>query len=399
MKKISLFLGCIFILIITFFCFKTKKNSNIKPHVFQKDISKINYIDKHFIVFNNNESSYIYDFTNNNIDLLSNNDKQIVKVFSNKKIVYLKNGELYLNEKKIDEIDNIKSISFKDDLFVINSNDKFGVLDSNLNIIIPFEYDNIQIGEQLFLAKLKDKIGYINKQNNIIIPFEYEAGTSDENNKIIVLKKNKAGILNIKNDKITNFIYDNFMKFSNKFVGYKDNKFFLLDENTNKELDATWVGFPSKNTIFYEKNGKFGLLDINGNKITENIYDELGQQNIEAIIFKKDNKYGLINQKGEVIYKNTADYIVPLSKYFYIAGKDGEDTNFIINSDGKSILKNENFIEIFEINENYLLAQTLDDFTLFDKNGTNLLTIKEIIFFNNSIIIYKKDNQIFYIKF
>ena len=67
MKKISLFLGCIFILIITFFCFKTKKNSNIKPHVFQKDISKINYIDKHFIVFNNNESSYIYDFTNNNI--------------------------------------------------------------------------------------------------------------------------------------------------------------------------------------------------------------------------------------------------------------------------------------------------------------------------------------------
>ena len=132
-------------------------------------------------------------------------------------IIYLKNGELYLNEKKIDEIDNIKSISFKDDLFVINSNDKFGVLDSNLNIIIPFEYDNIQIGEQLFLAKLKDKIGYINKQNNIIIPFEYEAGTSDENNKIIVLKKNKAGILNIKNDKITNFIYDNFMKITNSF--------------------------------------------------------------------------------------------------------------------------------------------------------------------------------------
>lgn len=403
MKKNKLYLGIIFLIIIFFLLTIIKeKKITISPQNFQKNISKIYYLDDNYIIFNEiNNDNYIYNFNTKSLEKLTSNidNIQIVKVLDNKKIVYLKNGEIYLNDKKKSNLNNIKNISFRDDLFIINSNEKYGVLNTDLETIIPFDYDFVEKGQQLFLAKKDNKMGYIDNKNNIVIPFEYEIATLDENKNFIALKNNQTGVTNLKNNTLIEFKYDNFIRFSNKFIGYKDKAFHLLDEKLNKKLDATWLGFPSKDTIFYEKNGKFGLLDINGNKITENIYDELGQQNVKAIIFKKDNKYGLINQKGKIIYKNIADYIVPLSKYFFTIGIDGEDSENIVNSNGNTILKNENFIEIFEINENYLLAQTLDDFTLFDKNGTKLLTIKEIIFFNNSIIIYKKDNQIFYIRF
>lgn len=402
MKKINLYL-ILALLLNGFFAYSLTKEEKtpIILHEFQKHISKVCYIDKEHLIFVDNNDSYLYSFSNKTFNKLSFdiNDKKIIKILPTKNIVSLNNGEIYLNNKNYTSLNNVKSISFQDNFFIVNSNDKFGVLDNKLKTIIPFEYDFIEKGESLFLVKKDNKIGYVDNQNNLIIPFEYDSGLPDKNNNFVALKDNKVGVIDLKNKTLIDFKYDNFIRFANKFIGFKDNKFYLLSENQTEELDGTWLGFPSNDSIFYEKNDKFGLLDSNGNKLTNNIFDELGQKNTNAIIFKKNNKYGLINQIGKEIYKNKADYIIPISQYFFIAGTDNQAQESIINSNGKTILKDNKFIDIFEINQNFLLAQTLTGFNIFNKNGVEIVSFDKINFFNDSIVFFQKNNQTYYIKF
>lgn len=86
---------------------------------------------------------------------------------------------------------------YMNDLYCAKKNNKYGYIDDNKNIIIPFIYDDAEVFVNGIAKVVKgDKTGYIDTQNNTVIPFIYDDGESEINNLIAVKKSGKWGCIN-----------------------------------------------------------------------------------------------------------------------------------------------------------------------------------------------------------
>ena len=58
-----------------------------------------------------------------------------------------------------------------------------------------------------------------------------------------------------------------------------------------------------KNVLSYEENGKYGLIDFSGKKLTDAIYDEVSSLSNKpgCILARKDGVYGVLDSKGNTI--------------------------------------------------------------------------------------------------
>lgn len=66
-----------------------------------------------------------------------------------------------------------------------------------------------------------------------------------------------------------------------------------------------------KQVLKYEKDGKYGLVGLEGKQITKPIYEEIDtlQYKEGELLVKKDGKYGVINQKGATLIEAEYDKI------------------------------------------------------------------------------------------
>lgn len=86
--------------------------------------------------------------------------------------------------------------AFKEDLAVVEIDEKCGFIDRENNIVIPFEYDMaLSFSEGLALVAKGEKCGYINKNNEVVIDFKYDAGTPFEEGEAKVKKEGKWATL------------------------------------------------------------------------------------------------------------------------------------------------------------------------------------------------------------
>lgn len=223
--------------------------------------------------------------------------------------------------------------------------DKYGVIDKNGDIIVETDFDMIQIPNPN-----KDVFICMNDYN-----------TQTGNYETIVCNKNKEIL----------------------FSGFEKVEAIRREEN----LD----GIPyEKNVLKYKQNGKYGLLDLNGKKITKPIYEDI--QSLEfkegMLLVKKDGKNGIININGKKIIDIKYDSI-EADKYsinknhnrssgFIVSVKTESGYRYgYINYKGKTILKAQ-YNEIARINyidddENaYLVAFNNGQAGLF-KNGKLIL--------------------------
>lgn len=116
------------------------------------------------------------------------------------------------------------------------------------------------------------------------------------------------------------------------------------------ELIATVQNYDQQNNLWYEENvlqvkkdGKYGLINLNGNQILPCEYDSLttlkGIKN--SIIVKKDGKMGLVNIDGSVIIPTEYQTVAAINEDYqngYIV-KNAEGKFGVINSEGHSALQ------------------------------------------------------------
>lgn len=77
-------------------------------------------------------------------------------------------------------------------------------------------------------------------------------------------------------------------------------------------LNDIQTSMPYEKTVLkYEKNGKYGLIDLKGNIVTKAIYDSIdGLSNKEGeLLISQEGKYGVINTKGAELIKAEYDHI------------------------------------------------------------------------------------------
>lgn len=143
--------------------------------------------------------------------------------------------------------------------FVLKQNELFGVIDRSGNTIVPAQYDEIKIPnpeKAIFICYKNDSIEVLN-----------------ENNEKILTQYEKVEPIRLKNI-VSDLMYE-------------------------------------KSVLKYSENGKYGLIDYSGKKITKPIYDEIDSLTYKEgeMLVKQNEKYGVINMNGYEIIEPSYDSI------------------------------------------------------------------------------------------
>lgn len=227
------------------------------------------------------------------------------------------------------ELEKVEKYSY----FKLYKNEKYGVIDAEGNIIIQPEYTVINIpnpSKPIFFCY-----------------YDYDSTTGEY--------KTKA--LNEKNEEI--------------FTEYEQVLPLICEESTSD------IPF-EKSVLQYKENGKYGVMDFNGKKITKSIYEEIKSLEYKegTLLVKQEGKYGLINMKGKQIVKPQYDEIK--ADGYYTNEAEYMDSGYIvqtktqdgyrygyINKDGKLLL-NAEYNEIDRVTD---IEDDKNVYLLVSKNG------------------------------
>ena len=127
-----------------------------------------------------------------------------------------------------------------------------------------------------------------------------------------------------------------------------------IDKNEN-----VWY---EDNILRVQKDGKYGLIDLNGKELLPTEYDEIiGLNGIEnSILIKKDDKYGLVNDTGSVIIEPNYKEIKNLGETYregYIT-IDENDKYGVISATKMKLLDNKyDNIEQVYLSDYYLVTE------------------------------------------
>ena len=138
----------------------------------------------------------------------------------------------------------------------------------------PYEYFTLNLGEQ---------VGVIDRKGNTIIKPEYMS---------IYIPNHAKDVFICFTDENTYAVLDKNGK--DLFANYSS-VYPIIISDTTLEME--------KQVLSYEENGKYGLIDYEGKKLTNPVYDEVASLKNKpgCIQVKKDGLYGVVDSKGKTI--------------------------------------------------------------------------------------------------
>lgn len=253
---------------------------------------------------------------------------------------------------------------------------------------------------------------------------KYEIAKVNEYNYFVLKSGNTSGVIDKAGNLIIESNYDD-IKIPNPekdvFVCYKNGTTKILNSQKQEKLtdyqsvepiqlkNITTNLMYEKTVLKYEKNGKYGLVSLEGKKITGPIYESIeGLPYKEGeLLIKKDGKYGVINIKGNELIKNIYDQISVDGYYttdngyqyagYIVSNTTEEGYRYgYVNYKGKVVLKPEynqlsRTIDIDDDENAYIIAAKNGQFGIM-KNNEQLLPNEY------QSIVYDEGNDIFTIE-
>lgn len=250
---------------------------------------------------------------------------------------------------------------------------------------------------------------------------KYEIETVKQYNYFILKKDDLYGVIDQKGNTVITPKYSE-IKIPNPekgiFVCYQGDNTQILNE-AKEEILAQYNNVQpirlkniasdlmyEKSVMKYEKDGKYGLIGLEGKEITKAIYDEIDSLPYKEgeLLVKQNEKYGVINIKGnkliEIQYDTIAvdEYYTDENRYQYagyiVSIKTQEGYRYgYLNREGKEILKAEynELSRVTEIQDNensYLIGAKKGQYGI-TKNGESIIANEY------QSIRYDASNQVF----
>ena len=243
-----------------------------------------------------------------------------------------------------------------------------------------------------YLLKKDEKFGVINDKGNIIVQPKYTEVVIPNLHKAVFLcyNEDKEIVLNEKEEKIlTQFEKIEAIKLEN-----------IISESIYE-----------KNALKYEKDGKFGLINIDGETILDAKYDEISSLGYKQgeILIKENDKYGIISDSGKRIIKTEYDSITSDQYYNVEDGykksgyivcnttQDGYRYGYFDYNGGKVLEAEYNQIirlsQIPKGNEAYLIAAKNGQYGIFVNNNKIINTQYQSISYDNGIFIVERTGK------
>lgn len=361
------------------------------------------------------------------------------------------------------------------DAIVAKKAGKWGIIDRYGNSVVDFKYDNIVMADAVVKEKLKtvgDTMELTFK--NMIFPQDDKLLVQEKGiEKVIDKKGNEILSLGKKADAISILALDDenslakIYKINNnrsliKFVNYPSSGIYkyksrgksgLLISEKGKEYiipseyddfyfqdsnlaiyKRLGISYSNPDLIIAKKNGKWGVINKQNERVVDFIYDWVIMQNAlvdekisvnkndvtfsyksisfpqsDLILVGQKDKYGVINRTGHILIPLKYSFIKPVPKkkivmsgFFKFSFIDSNETTFNIKDAIKSspvskglavtlaiLLLASIIFKIKNKNNNNLSAQANDGvLTVFAIIGTIIIILANLTIFRNSIIVW-----------
>ena len=187
-----------------------------------------------------------------------------------------------------------------EDNFIVKSDKKYGVVDKNFKIIIPFEYDKIEKlwSQKMLKVRVEKKWGLIDYSNNLLAPIEYDNFNvaKDRSDIVLACKRKKWGVYSLNDNALTIPIIHTDMRWAYGCL--------------QVEYDGKW------GIINYDGTSFMGSGDAPAPKTPKKKtpkpvckFDDVRKfcDGIAAVQYK--DKWGYIDLNGNIIYPMTCDRV------------------------------------------------------------------------------------------
>lgn len=227
-----------------------------------------------------------------------------------------KNGKYgYIDEKGYVLIPFVydQAFSFNKKKALAKQNGKYGIVDEKNKWLIPFEYDWIgaHFNDSLIKVKIGPHYGLINFNLDTILPIDNKHIGNISQKMILVVKDSKVGYINAKGEWLIPLIYE-----SDPFV-----------------LD--WGEF-DRDLARIRIKGKMGIIDSSGARIVPAIFEEIGEYDGKLYPVKKYGKWGYADDKIKLVVGYKYQALYPYEGDFARAKRKGKWG--IIDRSGKAII-------------------------------------------------------------
>lgn len=205
---------------------------------------------------------------------------------------------------------------------ILDANDKYGYLDAVGNMIVEPKYDYADIGFSNGFAVVGRDFGYtvIDMAGNEMMPLQPEMLCNDSKGEFYHYKTgNKVTVLDLKGNIVFEGEYDYFSMTSKDAVTVGNNSLQGVI-NINKEIiipleyqqiillynlkveDGVWVAI---------RNGKFGYFDMKGRPIGKFGWDNMSNfLDGNTLLIKENGKYGLMDRQGNIVIEPLYGYMM-----------------------------------------------------------------------------------------
>ena len=236
-------------------------------------------------------------------------------------------------------------------LAVVEKDNQFAVLNEKMEYVIPWEtyqwISPMSVGG-VMIVKQNDKYGLINHQLEIIQPIEFSAisnnpAKSHEQNfpSFMARKINRYYIFDTLGHWKDSIDYDNIKLLkANFYLATKDGKQWRLDRNGTKMIEKFTIVRDDEGGFVARKDSLFGLVDAEGDIILPFEYEDITCEHLGNIFVKKNGKWGVVDDENQQLLPYQYDYIS-------YAWDDSKDRNYIVVQNDKFGKVTETGNEIF----------------------------------------------------
>ena len=264
-----------------------------------------------------NKNNILVDFKYDDIESFTTTQSAQINM-----LIKVKSGKLFGIidiTKKTSTHTFYKDIHFcGEDLFVVKSDKKWGIVNFNDEEIIPFEYDDITVINKFGLFKKSSKYKLIDLEDEFKELFKGESFCFF-NPFISIKNKNHIYILNTESQNIyqinLNFNVDNVVSIKNSYLvcQYNGNS-GVIDFKGNLILEFSFVKIiievdSSDKTYFITEYDKLKTVyDENGKKILNQMYDYINLRS-DCFIVHDDKKCRIFTLNGNDIIGDIFDHV------------------------------------------------------------------------------------------
>lgn len=197
-------------------------------------------------------------------------------------------------------------------LFPLEHNSKFGYIDSNAKLVIPFSFVRAYPFSNGLAAVLSGiSWGYINQSGGFIITAQFEAAYNFCDNLARVFIAKLYGFINDKGQLVIKAKYEDARDFSEGLaaVRYEGCWNFINTQGREqfKKLDYERAASFKNGFAMVRKNKKFGFINIKGEQVIKCAYETADDFSEGVACVKTSSKFGYIDGSDKFVIKPQFD--------------------------------------------------------------------------------------------